>query len=436
MAVITADGPRSPFGVREIVRFRRAPLEFVAENARRFGDVASFRLGRRLAYQVNHPDLVRELLVTNAGDHLRGPLMQRARAVMGSGLLTSEEPLHTEQRRTLQPLFHRERLATYADTIETSARTFAGWRDGESIDVRTEMLRLSLDIVGRSLFGADLRDDARRIAEAVNAFMLMMDAVFFPWPDQFLRLPFPPMRRFHRGMSDLDEIIGRLIAAPDEGSGGMAGWLLRSGHGPSWRRQVRDECVTFLLAGHETVANALTFAILLIAQRPDVAARLADETVACASLPSADRYERLRYTRAVLAESMRLYPPVWILARQTKAASTIGSQRVPPGTVIFVSQWVIHRDDRFFTEPLRFAPERFLEPVVPRHAYFPFGAGPRQCIGESFAWMEGTLVLAEIVRRWHLQLMTDAEPALTAKVTLRPAAPVIVRVTTRSTAPR
>jgi cytochrome P450 len=423
--------------VREIIRFRRAPLEFVAENARRFGDVASFRLGRQLAYQVNHPDLVRELLVANAGDHLRGPLMQRARAVMGNGLLTSEEPLHTEQRRALQPLFHRERLAAYADIIETSSQTFASaWQDGESIDVRPAMLRLSLDIVGHSLFGADLRDDARRIAQAVNAFMLMMDAVFFPWPDRFLRLPLPPMRRFRRGLSDLDEIISRLIAAPDEESGGIAGWLLRSGRGPAWRRQVRDECVTFLLAGHETVANALTFALLLIAQHAAVAERIADEAVACAQAPSADRHERLRYTRAVLAESMRLYPPVWILARQTKAASSVGPQRVPPGTVIFVSQWVIHRDRRFFSDPLRFAPERFLEPSVARHAYFPFGAGPRQCIGESFAWMEGTLVLAEIVRRWHLHLMSDAEPSLTANVTLRPASPVIVRVTTRSTAPR
>src|SRR5206468_7023538 len=175
-----------------------------------------------------------------------GPLMQRARAVMGNGLLTSEEPLHTEQRRTLQPLFHRERLATYAEIIETSTQaTAAAWRDGQSIDVRTEMLRLSLDIVGHSLFGADLREDTHRIAQAVNAFTLMMDSIFFPWPDQLLRLPFPPMRRFHRGLSDLDEIIGRMIAAPDDGSGGIAGWLLRSGSGPSWRRQVRDECVTF-----------------------------------------------------------------------------------------------------------------------------------------------------------------------------------------------
>jgi cytochrome P450 len=434
---VAPDGPRSPFGVREIVRFRRNPLEFVAENARRYGDVVSFQLGRRLAYQVNHPDLVRELLVTNSSDHLRGPVMQRARAVMGNGLLTSEEPLHTEQRRALQPLFHRERLAKYAEVVETAVRTSAAsWCDGEPIEVRTEMLRLSLDVVGHALFGSDLRDDARRIAQAVNAFMLMMDAVFFPWPDQFLRLPLPPMRRFHRGLSDLDAIIGRLIAARDDGSGGIARWLLQSGDGPSWRGQVRDECVTFLLAGHETVANALTFCLLLIAQHPDVAERVADEATTCRECSPADRVERLRYTRAVLAESMRLYPPVWILARQTKADSRIGSHAVPPGTVIFVSQWVVHRDDRFFTEPLRFAPERFLEPVAPRHAYFPFGAGTRQCIGESFAWMEGTLVLAEIVRRWRLHLLTDVEPSLTAKVTLRPATPVIVRVTTRSIARR
>ena len=430
------DGPRSPFGVREIIRFRRAPLAFVAENARRYGDVVSFPLGRRRAYQVNHPDLVRELLVTHGADHLRGPVMERARAVMGDGLLTSEEPLHTEQRRKLQPLFHRERIAQYADIVERAARTTASsWRDGEPIDVRTEMLRSSLDVVGQALFGSDLRDDARRIAQAVNASMLMMDTVIFPWPDQLLRLPFPPMRRFHRGVADLDAIIDRLIGAGD-GAGGVAGWLLQSGDGPSWRRQVRDECVTLLLAGHETVANALTFSLLLMAQHPDVAARVADEAAACGERPAAERLEQLPYTRAVLAEAMRLYPPVWILARRTRTGSTIGSHEVPSGSVIFASQWVVHRDERFFAEPRRFAPERFLAPAPARHAYFPFGAGTRQCIGESFAWMEGTLALAEIVRRWRLQLMSDAEPALTAKVTLRPAAPVIARVTTRSAARR
>jgi cytochrome P450 len=194
--------------------------------------------------------------------------------------------------------------------------------------------------------------------------------------------------------------------------------------------------VTFLLAGHETVATALTFALLLAAQHRTVTEHIADEAETCVRSEPAERFERLPYTRAVLAESMRLYPPVWILARQTKSASMIGTHAVPAGAMIFVSQWVIHRDARFFADPLRFVPARFLRPASPRHAYFPFGAGPRQCIGESFAWLEGTLVLAEIVRRWRLQLVSDASPALTAKVTLRPADPVVVRVTTRSAALR
>lgn len=429
------DGPRSPLGLREILRFRRDPLEFVAENARRYGDVASFRLGTRFAYQVNHPDLVRELLVAHPADHFRGPVMQRARAVMGNGLLTSEEPLHTEQRRTLQPLFHRERISQYASVIQSSARTAAAaWRDGDAVDIRAEMLRLSLDVVGRALFGSDLRDEAGQIAQAVNASMLMMDTVFFPWPDQLLRLPLPPIRRFRRAVADLDRIIERVIAGRD--TGGIAGWLMESADGPSWRRQVRDECVTFLLAGHETVANALTFALLLVAQHPHMADRIADEGAACADRPAGERLERLPYTRAVLAESMRLYPPVWILARQTRSRSTIGPHDVPARSVIFVCQWVVHRDARFFDEPLRFAPERFLGAAAPRHAYFPFGAGNRQCIGESFAWMEGTLALADIVQRWRLLLLSAPAPRLVAKVTLRPATPVMVRVTTRSAAPR
>lgn len=433
----TPDGPRSPFGIREIVRFRTDPLTFVSDNARRFGDVVSFSLGRQQAYQVNHPDLVRELLVTNAADHLRGPVMQRARAVMGTGLLTAEEPCHTEHRRTLQPLFHRDRLRSYADVIESvSRREVERWRDGATIDVRNSMRQFSLNVVGQALFGVGLEHEACRIAKAVTAFMLMMDAVFFPWPDQLLRLPLPSVRRFHRALADLDQIVGRMIEAPGEESIGIAAHLLREGAHCYSRREIRDECVTFLLAGHETVGNALTFALLLAAQHPDVAERAAEEADRCLGLPAAERFDRLPYTRALFAESIRLYPPVWILARQTRVPSRIGASEVPSGTIIFVSHWVVHRDSRFFEDAEQFVPERFMAAVPPRHAYFPFGAGPRQCIGEGFAWLEGTLALADILHRWRLRLMSDRKPALVAKVTLRPAKPVLVRVTTRSAAQR
>jgi len=439
---VAPDGPRSPFGLREIVRFRRDPLGFVSDNARRYGDLVSFRLGRGAAYQVNHPDLVRELLVTHGVDHARGPVMQRARTLMGTGLLTADDPLHAEQRRKLQPLFHRDRIAEYAQTIDAAARAAADdWRDDEPIDVRAAMLQLSLDIVGRSLFGTNLKNDGRRIAEAVNTSLpMLMDAVFLPWSDRLLRLPLPPMRRFRGAMADLDDVIDRIVREAEGANGadtcGIAGWLLQTGSGAAWRRQVRDECVTFLLAGHETVANALTFALLLVATHAAAADRIAAEAEGARACPPADRFERLSYTRAVLAESMRLYPPVWILARTLKTASTIGGHPVAPGDVIFVSQWVVQRDARFFADPLRFVPERFLESTVPKHAYFPFGAGSRQCIGEGFAWMEGTLALAEFVGRWRLSLVSEATPRLTASVTLRPAAPVRIRVTTRRAAPR
>jgi cytochrome P450 len=448
------DGPHSWLGLREIVRFRRDPLRFVEENAREYGDIVGFRLGRNAAYQVNHPDLVRELLVAHAPDHLRGPVMQRARAVMGNGLLTSEEPAHGEQRRALRPLFHRQRLAAYAEIVEQAVEaTCSRWSDSDEIDVRSEMLQLSLEVVGRSLFGADLRDETQRIAEAVNASMLMMNTVFFPWPDLLLRLPLAPMRRFRRGLAHLDRIIDRLMVDAErgqpDGHDGIAGWLSRhatdtNGLSPAQRRQIRDECVTFLLAGHETVANALTFALLLVAQNAAVADRIADEAAAAEAQPAIDRLDGLPYARAVLAEAMRLFPPVWILARQTKTPSTIGPHAIATGSIVFVCQWLVHRDPRFFDDPLRFTPERFLESGGGSrsdgrrlcHAYFPFGAGSRQCIGEGFAWMEGTLALAAVARRWRLRLISAPDPPLAAALTLRPASKVVISVTTRSTAPR
>ena len=437
MSVAPPGGPRSPLGLREILRFRNDPLGFVADCATRYGDFVSFQLGRRPAYLVNHPDLVRDVLVTTARAHLRGPIMQRARIMMGDGLLTAEEPLHTEQRRALQPAFHRDRVGGYARIADDVATAVvATWSEGAAIDVRAEMLRISLDVVGQALFGSDLRRETRRIAEAVNASMVMMDLVFVPWSDRLLRLPFGRAARFREALRYLDDIIGRLIAAGEAGSDGIAGWLLHRRRDAQWRRQVRDECLTLLLAGHETVADALTFALLLIAQHADVAERIGEEADLHAHLPPGDRVDRLTYARAVLAEAMRLYPPVWILGRTTKAESRVGSHTITTGSVIFLSQWIVHRDARWFGRPLVFAPERFLDGSVQRQAYFPFGAGPRQCIGESFAWMEGTLALAAIARRWRLELMSDREPRLTARVTLRPSTPVRIRVTTRSAAPR
>jgi cytochrome P450 len=298
------------------------------------------------------------------------------------------------------------------------------------------MLRISLDVVGQSLFGSDLRGETRRIAEAVNASMVMMDLVFVPWSEHLLHVPFGRTARFRDALRYLDEVIDRLIAAGESGCDGIAGWLLQRRQDAEWRRQVRDECLTLLLAGHETVANALTFALLLLAQHRDVAERIGAEADLHAHVPPGERVDRLRYTRAVLAEAMRLYPPVWILGRTTKSDSRIGAHAVAAASVIFVSQWVVHRDGRWFERPLAFVPERFLDGSVQRHAYFPFGAGSRQCIGEGLAWMEGTLALAAIARRWRLELMSDPQPALAAKVTLRPDAPVRIRVTTRSAAPR
>lgn len=431
-------GPHSPFPFGTFLEFRRDPLGFMLETAKRYGDLAQFRLGPRHAYLLNHPELVRDLLITDSTSHHRGPLLQRARMMLGEGLLTSEEPLHARQRRTIQPAFHRERIAQYAEAmLQCASRVSQTWRDGAEVDIHDEMTRLTLAIVGKSLFGEDFEADAHRITRAVTDSMAIVKFVFWPFSRVLMKLPLPSLLRYRRAQKELDRMIWgmieqRMSGAPERSD--LLSTLLeaRSPEKPSKElvKQVRDECLTLVLAGHETVANALTYTFMLLARNPEAAERVRQEVAAVTgdSALRPQHFEKLVFTKAVLAESMRLYPPAWALARTASSEYSVKGHRIKKGSIVFASQYVLHRDPRYFPEPLRFSPERFLNPTHPRFSYFPFGAGPRQCIGEGFAWMEGVLVMATLLRSWHFELLFEGEPALYPAVTLRPRHPIPMKL--------
>jgi len=432
-------GPSSYVGIRQALAFRAAPLTYLQHLAQRYGDIVHFRLGWKHAFLLNHPNLVQEFLVVHAAKHVRGPIMQRGRAVMGEGLLTSEDPLHAAQRKLIQPAFHRERIARHAQVMsEFARRACDGWRHGETIDLHKEMMRLTLAILGKTLFDREIEEDASDIGEAVTELMSLVDLVFVPFSQHLMNLPIPGMRRLKEVRERLDRLIYGLIAERmKSGADGddLLSMLVRhqlaEGNREHSVRQVRDECLTILLAGHETIANALTYALFLLAQHPQHVAKIRNEVnwIAGQKELGAEEYEQIAFTRRALAESMRLYPPVWVLGRAITQACSIGEYSAPAGAILFASQYLLHRDARFFPEPGRFDPDRFLATgEMHPFAYFPFGIGPRRCIGEGFALMEGALALSTILRRWEIELLPDTKLVLDPKVTLRPRFPVLVRV--------
>jgi cytochrome P450 len=441
------DGPRFARRVLSGDIFRQNAAEFMLSNASRFGDFNHYTGFGRHIFQFNHPQLIEDLLLRDAGRHHRGLVMQRAKMVLGEGLLTSETPLHLRQRRLAQPAFHRQRIAAYGQIIAAyAAEMSTRWENGTVMDLQPEMLLLALRIVGKTLFDTNVEAEVKKIAQAVDSFMGFLPLAFLPFPEITLQLPLPAMRRIRRGQAYLDDLIYRMIAErrmhpgdrgdllsmllaavdTDEGTGGMSD------------RQVRDECVTVMLAGHETTANALSFAMWELARNPAVQERLYQECRAVLGnrSPAAEDYCRLGYAAQVFAETVRIYPPVWVTARTTVEEYAYRGIRIPKGAILLAPQIVAHRDPRFWEDPMRFDPQRFTEEKKarrPRFCYFPFGAGARQCIGEGLAWMEGVLILASVAHSWKLSLPHGAPQELPMKpaISLRPKGGVRLRIERR-----
>ena len=434
---MAARPPGPDLGLLEIARLVRSRrlTEFVERAAERGPTVSRFRVGGDHLYLVGTPELVRELFGPLGRVTAKGRGLEQSRRLLGQGLLTSEGDLHRQQRRLIQPAFHSGRVQAYAASMRQEAAALperAGWADGAVRDVAADMAALTLRIVGRTLFAADLAGDSDRVYAALSELLTRFQRVMVPGGVLLNRLPLPSTRRLTAAIAELDGVVMRMVAQHRSRGGdddSVLGWLLAardSGGQPMPDRQVRDEVLTLMLAGHETTANALSWSWLLLDRNPAAADRLHAELAAA---PADAGIGELPWTRAVVAESMRLYPPAWAIGRRTLAEVTLAGWTVPAGSLVAASQWVLHRDARWWPEPLEFRPERWIgpdgfdesAPGQPRGAYFPFGMGRRVCIGESFAWTEAVLVLAALARDWAPALVPGHPVAVRSAVTLRPA---------------
>ena len=425
-------GPRSLIPGTRVFQFRRDVLGYLTQLSRDYGDAVSFTAGLRRFYVFYHPDAIRDVLVTHEDCFMKGPALRQARNMLGNGLLLSEGDFHKRQRRLAQPAFHPQRVGSYAAAMTHFAKQLSDrWQDGQTVDLHEQMMQLTLAVVAKTLFDADVQSDVAVIGQAMDTSVKMFRRAMIPFGRLLNWLPLPSNFRFWKARRLLWAKIAEFIhqrrtSGVDRGD--LLSMLLRATDGEGDGQgmsdlQLRDECITLFTAGHETTANAMTFAWYLLAQHPDIEGRLHDElqTVLNGRLPTAEDVPLLPYTRAVLAEAMRLYPPAWAIGREVVTECQIGGYMLKPGAVVLVCQWITHRDERFWPNPLRFDPGRWLGKTDrPRYAYFPFGGGARACIGESFAWMEAILLLATLAQGWRAQLLDDAPLALLPAITLRP----------------
>ena len=432
IAIRRPAGPKNPPILGQIVAFRSDPLGFLKRTADKYGDLAYYRLGPMHAFLLNEPELIRQVLVTNQNNFTKSRALQRSKVLLGEGLLTSEGDFHLRQRRLVQPAFHRPRLIGYSQVMTDYAlRTRERWRGGEVLDVSAEMMRLTLAVVGKTLFSADVESEAAEIGEALTAVLKMFDLLMMPFSEYLEKLPLPSVRRFEKGRARLDQTIFGIIAErrrSGEDLGDLLSMLLlaqdEEGGGGMSDQQVRDEALTLFLAGHETTSQALTWSWYLLSQNPECERKLHEEVHRALGdrEPTFEDLPQLRYTEMVLAESMRLYPPAWGIGRKAIDACEIGGYELPKGGIVIMSPYVTQRDPRWFPEPERFDPERWTpeaRDARPKFSYFPFGGGSRMCIGERFAWMEGTLVLASIAKKWRLSLVPGHRVEPLPLITLR-----------------
>jgi len=435
--------PRGSLLTGNLSQFARDPLTFLENAAREHGPFVPLRFGRTKAVLLNDPALIEEVLVTQRENFMKARSIRALHHLFGRGLLTNEGESWRKQRRLAQPAFSPRALSGHSQNVVSHATTaLDAWEDGSVIDVHHEMKHLLMRIIAAALFGADLSEEAATIGMALEAVMdryaARRGAARFA-PDW---VPLPATRRYVEGVNNIEAFVMRviesrrgevmarrdlmhmLLASRDEN-----GQLMPS-------RQIRDEAITLFVGGFDTPALAMSWTWYLLATHPDAARRLVSEVDAVIGkrAPSYEKLERLKFADAVIKESMRLYPPAWIIGREAISDTIVAGRKIPAGTAVLISQWVMHRDEKFFAQPDRFVPERWLDEQsseIPRFAYFPFGGGPRVCIGASFAMMETTLILAMLAQRFEFNVEPGATVSPRAAMTLRPRDGVPARVIRR-----
>ena len=433
---LSIPSPKEPPFIGSIMRRFSGPLEFFQELKQDFGDAARFTLFNERFLLFSDPALVNEVLVTKQNSFRKGRALEGARVFLGNSLLVSEGEEHARQRRLIQPAFHRGRIAGYAQIMAEKARLWTeAQRAGAEIDLAVEMNRLTLAVVAATLFGTDVNAEAGDIAESLTVIIENFNRMLLPFWKILRFLPTRSNLQLHQAQKKLDATIYRLISERrKEGRdrGDLLSMLLAAedAENPLKRLtdvEVRDQAMTLFLAGHETTANALAWTWHLLTQHDDVRAKMKAEIDAVLGpdkAPGLEDSALLPYTTAVFSEAMRIFPPVWVVGRRALEDVTIGDYEVPRRTIVITSQYLIHRDERYWPDALEFRPERWLDESAqaarPKFAYFPFGGGGRVYIGEGFAWTEGVLLLAVMARRWRFEAVPGHEIAINPTVTLRP----------------
>jgi cytochrome P450 len=432
---IGGKGPPGLYGARNARRFMATPLAFLEESTRAYGDVVRFPVGGKPWVLLNHPTDIETMFVGCAAVMGRDDYSRVLKRALGNGLLTSDGELWKRQRKLAGAAFTPKRIKSYAAGMASvTDRGLGRWKGGTTINLHDELSHLTMDVVADVLFGAGLtRGDFETVSSTMEVFNdyfgRSLEAFFLPpW------LPTPRNRAMERALERIDRLVYRLI---DERRAEVAKGVHRDDllgamvtatdeTGGMDDQQLRDESITLFLAGHETTALALTHALYLVARHPDVEARMLAEIrgVLGERLPTEADVPRLAYTERVIREAMRLLPPAWLVGRESTADVEVNGMHFEKGTQFLVSQWIVHRDPRWFADPEVFDPDRFLPERSkdrPRFSYFPFGGGPRTCIGNHFAMMEAVLMLAIIARRFHVELLPHTRLELAPSVTLRPA---------------
>jgi cytochrome P450 len=437
-------GPKGNFFLGVMPEFNRDTLGFI-ERAKNYGDVVRMRFLYLTVHFLYDPNHIEYVLSTNARNFiksrsLRSPFFKR---LVGKGLLTSEGEVWKRQRRLAQPAFHRQRISAYGDVmVEYTQRMLSTWKPGEVRDIHRDMMRLALEIVVKTLFNADVSNDADKVGDVLSRLVKpFASQATLKWIADN-RLPTPTHRSFNHDANEIDAIVYRIIEARRTSGvdqGDLLSMLLAAHDEDGSQmtdRQLRDEVMTLFLAGHETTALTLSWAWYLIAHNPEVEQKFHQELdqVLGGRAPTAEDLMQLKYTEMIAKESMRLYPPAYGVGREALEDCEIGGFRIPRGSQVFMFQWVTQRDPRFFPEPDEFKPERWTEDFVsalPKYAYFPFGGGPRICIGNYFAMMEVVLLMATIGQRFRFSLVQDQPVDLFPAMSLRPKEGIKVLVEAR-----
>src|ERR671911_1799350 len=422
-------GPKALLPYTLARKFLRDPLKTLTTISQTYGDISHFKFGKQNVYFLNHPDYIEDVLIINYKNFIKSRGLQISKRLLGSGLLTSEGDYHDKQRRIIQPTFYPKKIQSYAEVvIEKTLNLCDTWKEGSVIDIHKEMTRLTLEIISKTVLGYDIKQEDDEIGDSLLICMKYFNRLLMPFGELIEKIPILPINKgFQKAKRNLDSIVYSMIKEHRDNEskaisqgGDLLYTLLQAQDaeaaiGQMTDSQLRDEVMTIFLAGHETTANALTWTFYLLSQNPIIEAKLYEELCSVLDndkdrrrIPTIDDVPKLEYTEKVFRESMRLYPPAWTIGRQAINDYKVDKYVIPAGSIILMSQYVMHHNPLYYSDPDLFYPDRWTKEAksqLPRFSYFPFGGGIRGCVGEPFAWMEGVLIIATITQEWSMRLV-------------------------------